>query len=127
MPASPGVYLMKDGRGVILYVGKASSLRHRVSSYFSRSHRLEPHIRQMVGRIADIEFYITASEEEALILELNLIKRYSPLQRAPQDDKSFPYLKIDTRGLARVQIVPGWKQRRALLRPFASAKSSAGR
>ena len=78
MPSSPGVYLMKDARGAILYVGKASSLRHRVMSYFSQGHGLETRIQRMVARIADIDFYITASEEEALILELNLIKRHSP-------------------------------------------------
>jgi len=126
MPANPGVYLMKDTRGSIIYVGKAANLRHRVSSYFSRSHRLEPRIQRMVGRIADIEFYITASEEEALVLELNLIKRHSPHYNVRlKDDKSFPYLKIDTsEDWPRVQIVRRLEGNGGrYFGPFASAKS----
>lgn len=96
LPVSPGVYLMKDAQGSILYIGKASSLRHRVRSYFSLSGKLDPKTRRMVARIADIDFFVTASEEEALILELNLIKRHSPYYNVRlKDDKTFPYLKID--------------------------------
>ena len=126
MPASPGVYLMKDAKGTIIYVGKASSLHNRVSSYFSSRHRLEPRIQQLVARIADIEFYITASEEEALVLELNLIKRHSPHYNVLlKDDKTFPYIKIDTKEeWPRVQIVRRLEGDGShYFGPFASAKS----
>ncbi len=97
LPNSPGVYIMKDAQGTILYVGKAANLYHRVRSYFGAGQKLTPKIRQMVARIADIEFYITASEPEALILELNLIKRHRPHYNVQlRDDKTFPYLKIET-------------------------------
>ncbi len=89
LPASPGVYLMKDVQGNILYIGKAASLQHRVRSYFSRTGNLDPKTRRMVARIADIDFFITASEEEALVLELNLIKRHSPYYNVRlKDDKT---------------------------------------
>ncbi len=95
-PSSPGVYLMKDARGGIIYVGKASSLKNRVRSYFGGSAGLDPKTQRMVAKIADIDFFITGSEEEALILELNLIKRHSPYYNVRlKDDKGFPYLKID--------------------------------
>ena len=78
LPESPGVYLMKDAEGTILYVGKAARLRHRVGSYFTRRHKLTPKLKRLVAGTADIDFFITASEQEALILELNLIKRHRP-------------------------------------------------
>jgi len=97
LPQSPGVYLMKDTEGVILYVGKAINLRHRVRSYFSGGQKLTPKIQRMVGRVAELDFYVTKSEQEALILELNLIKRHHPRYNVSlKDDKTFPYLKIDT-------------------------------
>ena len=95
-PSSPGVYIMKDARGGIIYIGKASSLKNRVRSYFGGSANLDPKTQRMVVKIADIEFFITGTEEEALILELNLVKRHSPHYNVRlKDDKSFPYLKID--------------------------------
>ena len=94
LPPSPGVYLMKDAQGRILYVGKASSLQNRVRSYFG-SGPLTPKVSAMVERIADIEFVVTRSEQEALILEMNLIKRHHPPYNVRlRDDKSFPFLKI---------------------------------
>ncbi len=94
MPASPGVYLMKDASGKIIYVGKASALQNRVRSYFGAGP-LTPKTRRMVERIADIEFVITGSEQEALILEMTLIKRHHPPYNVRlRDDKSFPFLKI---------------------------------
>ncbi len=96
LPDSPGVYLMRDAEGNILYVGKASSLHHRVRSYFSAGQRLSPKIQRMVARVADIDFFVAASEQEALILELNFIKQYHPRYNVRlKDDKTFPYLKID--------------------------------
>ncbi|MFC2020804.1 excinuclease ABC subunit UvrC [Chloroflexota bacterium] len=94
-PTSPGVYLMKDSGGTILYVGKAANLRHRVRSYFGASQKLTPKLHRLVSQVHDLEFFITRSEQEALILEDNLIKRYHPhFNVRLKDDKSFPFLKI---------------------------------
>jgi excinuclease ABC subunit C len=94
IPVQPGVYLMKGVGGVILYVGKAKRLKHRVRSYFS-SHLPSERIRTMVSQIADIEYIATDSELEALILEATLIKKHRPPYNVVlKDDKSFPYLKL---------------------------------
>ena len=77
-PTKPGVYLMRDDGGKVLYVGKAASLRHRVSSYFSSPFGLLPKIRTMVGKVADFDVIVTESEQEAVILECNLIKEHKP-------------------------------------------------
>ena len=97
LPDSPGVYLMKDAAGNILYVGKAASLNHRVRSYFGARGKLTPKLQQLVARVAELDFFVTASDQEALILELNLIKRHHPRYNVRlKDDKTFPYLKIST-------------------------------
>jgi len=125
LPPTPGVYLFKDAEGNIIYVGKASSLRHRVSSYFG-SGPLTPKIRRMVSRVGDLEYFVTASEQEALILELNLIKRHHPRYNVRlKDDKTFPYLKIDLgEDWPRVHITRTLKANGGrYFGPFASAKS----
>jgi len=95
LPASPGVYLMKDAEGNLLYVGKAANLHHRVRSYFGNQQKLSPKLQRMVTRVNDIDFFVTNSEQEALILEYNLIKRHHPRYNVRlKDDKTFPYLKI---------------------------------
>ena len=95
LPNSPGVYLWRDAGGNILYVGKAANLQHRVRSYFSAGQKLSPKLQQMVARVAELDFFVTANEQEALILELNLIKRHHPRYNVQlKDDKTFPYLKI---------------------------------
>jgi excinuclease ABC subunit C len=95
LPKSPGVYLMRNARGNILYVGKAINLHNRVRSYFSAPSKLTPKTRVMVEQINDFEYFVVPSEQEALILELNLIKRYwPPYNVLLKDDKTFPYLKI---------------------------------
>ena len=95
-PERPGVYLMKDPRGTVLYVGKASVLRDRLRSYFGSSSNLPNKIRRMLGHLHDFEYIVTDSEAEALILENTLIKRYRPRYNARlKDDKTYPYLKID--------------------------------
>ncbi|MEE8173880.1 MAG: nucleotide excision repair endonuclease, partial [Dehalococcoidia bacterium] len=76
VPANPGVYLFRDGAGNVLYVGKAASLYHRLRAYFGPASALPPKLRRMVALIGDFEFFVTDSEQEALILECNLIKRY---------------------------------------------------
>ncbi len=95
LPKNPGVYLMKDVEGTILYVGKANNLRSRVRSYFTGIQNQTPKTQKLVSHIHDIDFYITNSEQEALILEYNLIRRYQPHYNIGlKDDKSYPYLKI---------------------------------
>ncbi len=95
LPGKPGVYLMKDRDGEIIYVGKAISLKNRVRSYFQSSRRHGPKVEALVEKIADFEYITTDSEVEALILESNLIKKYSPWYNVRlKDDKSYPYLKV---------------------------------
>lgn len=97
LPTSPGVYLMRDDGGTIMYVGKAANLRHRVRSYFGSGNKLSPKTRRMVARVNDLDFYVTSSEQEALILESTLVKRHHPqFNVLLKDDKTFPYLKIET-------------------------------
>ena len=96
LPSLPGVYLMKDVGGHIIYVGKATSLRQRVRSYFSPGQQLSPKTERLVGRVNSLDFWVTTTEQEALVLELNLIKRYRPRYNTRlKDDKTFPYLRID--------------------------------
>ena len=96
LPAKPGVYLFKDKEGKVIYVGKAGSLKSRVRTYFGSPANLSPKIQQLVSNIHDLEFVITSSEQEALILECDTIKRYAPRFNASlKDNKTFPYLKID--------------------------------
>ena len=105
-PESPGVYLMKDRQNNIIYVGKASSLHNRVGSYFTTYSKQSKKTQQLLSNIDDIEYFVTSTEEEALVLELNFIKQYRPHYNiALKDDKNFPYIKIDTdRDWPRVMI-----------------------
>ncbi|HEY1351363.1 MAG TPA: excinuclease ABC subunit UvrC [Ktedonobacteraceae bacterium] len=95
LPHKPGIYLMKDALGTIIYVGKAVSLFNRVRSYFQESTDLSPKNRSMVAKIADIEFLVVRNEVEALVLESNFIKQYRPRYNVLlRDDKSYPYIKV---------------------------------
>lgn len=95
LPASPGVYLFKDEQGKVIYAGKAANLSNRIRSYFGVSSSLSSKIRQLVLRTKDLEFMVTDSEQEALILECNMIKKHHPRYNVRlKDDKTFPYLKI---------------------------------
>ena len=126
LPDNPGVYLLRDAEGTILYVGKAANLRHRVRSYFGTGQKLSPKLLKMVSRVADIDFYVTSSEQEALILELNLIKRHHPRYNVRlKDDKTFPYLKINLKEeWPRVHITRRLEQDGSrYFGPFASARS----
>ena len=125
-PESPGVYVFKDDSGEIVYVGKASNLRNRVTSYFGSKSGLSTKVVRLVGVIADIEYVMAGSEQEALVLEADLIKRYRPQYNARlKDDKSFPFLKIDVDG--EWPTVTVTRRRMAddaeYFGPFASAKS----
>jgi excinuclease ABC subunit C len=96
LPANPGVYLMKDAGGKIIYVGKAGNLGNRVRSYFQPSAKLMPKTQQQVEAAQELEFFITNSEYEALILENNLIKRHRPYFNIRlKDDKGYPYIRIN--------------------------------
>ena len=126
IPTSPGVYLMKDAEGNILYVGKAANLHQRVRSYFSAGQKLSPKLERMVARVDDFDFFVTTSEQEALILELNLIKRHRPHYNVRlKDDKTFPYLKIDiNEDWPRVHTTRRLEENGGrYFGPFASAKS----
>lgn len=95
LPGKPGVYLMKDDQGRIIYVGKAVVLYNRVRSYFQSSRNHSPKVLAMVARIADLEYIVTSSEIEALILECNLIKKHRPKYNIRlRDDKTYPYIKV---------------------------------
>lgn len=96
VPRSPGVYVMRDGRGKVLYVGKSVSLRNRLRSYFGNPSRLYGKTRDLVKRIRDFEYIVVESEREALLLENSLIKEHMPRYNAHlKDDKSYPYIKVD--------------------------------
>ena len=95
LPDSPGVYLMKNEQGRIIYVGKAVVLKNRVRQYFQSGKNHTPKVRAMVSHIADFETIMTGSEVEALILECNLIKKHRPHYNISlKDDKSYPYVKV---------------------------------
>ncbi len=126
LPASPGVYIFRDAEGNILYVGKAANLNHRARSYFGTRQKLSPKLQRMVSRVNDLEFFVTNSEQEALILEYNLIKRHHPRYNVRlKDDKTFPFLKISlNEDWPRVYFTRRVEEDGGrYFGPFASAKS----
>jgi excinuclease ABC subunit C len=126
MPAKPGVYIFRDAKDKVVYVGKAALLRNRVRSYFGSMHGFEAKTRRLVEQIADIDFILTGTVQEALLLEATLVKRHQPFFNVRlKDDKHYPYLKVDLKEhWPRVEIT-----RRVLndgaryFGPFASAGS----
>ena len=95
LPDRPGVYIMKDSQGKIIYVGKAVVLKNRVRQYFQSNKNHTPKVRAMVSHIADFEIIMTHTEVEALILECNLIKKHRPRYNISlKDDKTYPYVKV---------------------------------
>lgn len=126
LPTSPGVYLFKDDLGKVIYVGKAANISNRVKSYFAAFGSLSSKIQQLVLKVNDLEFMVMDSEQEALILECNLIKKYHPRYNVRlKDDKTFPYLKIDiSEDWPGVYITRRFKNDGArYFGPFASAGS----
>src|SRR5437763_3686376 len=96
LPTKPGCYIMKDPKGVVIYVGKAINLRNRVRSYWHKSAGYSsPKTWQLIAHVQHIEFIVTGTELEALVLENNLIKRYRPHYNVRlKDDKRYPYIKV---------------------------------
>jgi excinuclease ABC subunit C len=95
LPPKPGCYIYKNAEGAVIYVGKAVNLRNRVRSYFHASNDQDIKTRQLVQHIADIEWIVVGSELEALILEMNLIKKHRPRYNIRlKDDKRYPYIKV---------------------------------
>lgn len=125
LPASPGVYLMKDVAGDVIYVGKAASLRSRVRSYFQSQEGMPERIQALVSEIADFEVIRTETEAEAFLVEDSLIKRHQPRFNVRlRDDKRYPYLKITNEPFPRVVVV---RRRQAdgarYFGPYTSVKS----
>lgn len=126
LPANPGVYWFKNEQGNVLYVGKAANLSKRVRSYFMEHRNLPQKIQRLMSNVSDIDFIVTNSEQEALILECSLIKRHRPRYNVRlKDDKTFPYLKINvTEDWPGVYITRRFQKDRArYFGPFASAGS----
>ena len=95
LPDNPGVYIMKNSGGEIIYIGKAVVLKNRVRQYFNNSPKL-PKVQAMVDNVADFEYIITLTEKDALTLEANLVKKHKPKYNILlKDDKASPYIKID--------------------------------
>ena len=124
LPSKPGVYIMHDEKDAIIYVGKAVNLHNRVRSYFRKIVGRGPQIDKMVTQIVRFEYIITDSELEALVLENNLIKEYSPRYNTMlKDDKTYPYIKV-TVGEAYPRVLFSRemkKDRSRYFGPFTSA------
>lgn len=126
LPARPGVYLFRNAREQVIYVGKAASLRSRVRSYFGSPRSMEPKTRRLAELIADFEYILTPTVQDALLLEATLVKRHQPLFNVRlKDDKHYPYLKIDVQNeWPRVYITRRVEQDGArYFGPYASASS----
>jgi len=96
LPARPGVYIMRDAQGQVIYVGKAASLRSRVRSYFGSPRSMEPKTRHLSSSVAAFDYIVTSTDQEALHLEATLVKRHQPhFNIRLKDDKHYPYLKVD--------------------------------
>ncbi|MEE2047535.1 excinuclease ABC subunit UvrC, partial [Nocardiopsis tropica] len=113
IPTSPGVYRFRDASGQVIYVGKAKSLRSRLSSYFRDFAGLHPRTQQMVSTAADVDWTIVGTEVEALQLEYSWIKQYNPRFNVKyRDDKSYPYLAVTlNEEFPRVQVMRGAKRK----------------
>ncbi|HLF77426.1 MAG TPA: excinuclease ABC subunit UvrC, partial [Dehalococcoidia bacterium] len=126
LPTRPGVYIMRNEKGDVIYVGKAASLRNRVRNYFGAPHSLEPKTLALVGQIEDFEYIVTQNAQEALHLEATLVKRHQPFFNVRlKDDKHYPYLRIDVQNAwPRVEIARRVHSDGArYFGPYASASS----
>lgn len=125
LPAQPGVYLMKDADGKIIYVGKAKILRNRVKSYFTGSHDRKTQL--LVAHIEDFEYMVTDTVVEALVLECNFIKQHSPQYNIMlRDDKTYPYIKLTNETHPKLEIVRRVKNDKAkYFGPYPNGTSAA--
>jgi len=126
LPKSPGVYLLKNKKGTIIYVGKAKDLRNRVKSYFQHYDSSPSKIHSLISRISDLEYIVTSTEKEALILESTLIKKHRPRYNVIlKDAKNYPYLKLSMREqFPRLFLVRRVKKDGSLyFGPFSSAQA----
>src|SRR5207302_4257847 len=125
-PAGPGVYIMKDSQGRVLYVGKAKNLRNRAGHYFTQAAVVDRRTADLVKVIADVDFIPADSEVDALLMEARLVKDIQPrFNVGLKDDKSFPYLQIRMReDFPRVEFTRTPRRRGVkLYGPFTSARS----
>jgi excinuclease ABC subunit C len=117
LPHAPGCYLMKDNKGIIIYVGKAKDLKKRVVTYFNREHTGKTKL--LVDNIETFEYIVTRTEEEALILELNLIKKHDPKYNILlRDDKTYPYIELTNETYPRILVIRDHLRRRKNARLF---------
>lgn len=127
VPHQPGCYLMKDKNGIIIYVGKSKNLKNRLSSYFKSSHTGKT--AMLVRDIVDFEYILTSSELEALLLEINLIKKHDPKYNILlRDDKTYPYIEVTNEKVFRLLVVrnPNIKKSRStkLFGPFPNVTAA---
>lgn len=127
LPDSPGVYLMKNAEGTIIYVGKAKSLKKRVPAYFQKSREKSPYTKKLAEQINDIEYIETGTEIEALILESNLIKEHQPRYNIVlRDDKSFLYIKVTSdEDFPRISLVRHHEMKQNKNAKYYGPKTSA--
>ncbi|MFW2330680.1 MAG: excinuclease ABC subunit UvrC [Nitrospinota bacterium] len=125
LPKAPGVYLMQDIQGRVLYIGKAKSIYKRVKSYFSNSRNLSDRIAHMISNVGTIDFIITNSEFEALTLEDNLIKEKRPFYNIMlKDDKNYPFIRITNESYPRLALVRKVEPEKGVhLGPYISTKA----
>jgi excinuclease ABC subunit C len=126
LPSNPGVYLMKDAKGKIIYVGKGKDLRKRVLSYFREKNHISPKTRVLVSKVVDLEVILTVTDKEALILESNLIKKHRPRYNVVlRDDKRYLVLRLDQKEeYPRLTLVRRIRKDGALyFGPYASAQA----
>ena len=125
LPGAPGSYQMKDRRGEIIYVGKAKNLHNRVNQYFTGAHDFKT--TKLVSEIEDFDFIVTSSETEALVLEINLIKKYRPKYNIQfMDDSTYPYIKLTSEEYPRLMIARDMKKDRKAkyFGPFPDASAA---
>ena len=124
LPPSPGCYLMKNKEGTVIYVGKAKKLKNRVHSYFVGAHDYKT--TKLVSEIVDFEYIVTGSEKEALLLEINLIKDYSPQYNIMfMDNTYYPYIQMTNEEHPRLKIVRDAKEKKAKhFGPFPDATAA---
>ena len=120
LPDSPGVYMMKNAAGRIIYVGKAKNLKNRVRSYFhSREHDIKT--QAMVSHIDDLDYIVVSTEREAFMLENNLIKRYEPLYNIElKDSRGYPYIRITKEKYPRAELARRYAKDGQYFGPYLS-------